>query len=92
LTQNSDSCRHFGSPVRTDFTPRTTRINPRPSDMGGKMKWKLAVRANWMRCSISVDNGTSGGVRRDGPPDAGGVYRWPMAPRAEDTATDHGLP
>ena len=31
--------------------PMATSMMPRPIESGGKMKWKLAVTANWMRDS-----------------------------------------
>ena len=36
--------------------PMTTSISPSPIDRGGKMKWKLAVNANWTRDSVSASN------------------------------------
>src|SRR6187549_3090437 len=33
--------------------PMTTSIRPSPIERGGKMKWKLAVSANWIRESSS---------------------------------------
>ena len=40
--------------MRTDLYPKMISTSPRPSDIGGKMKWKLTVRPNWMRCRSSV--------------------------------------
>src|SRR6187397_298528 len=34
--------------------PMMTSINPSPIERGGKMKWKLAVSANWIRESVSA--------------------------------------
>src|SRR6185369_13966904 len=34
--------------------PMMTSINPSPIESGGKMKWKLAVSANWIRESVSA--------------------------------------
>src|SRR6478735_8575165 len=36
------------------MTPMMTSIRPSPIDRGGKMKWKLAVSANWTRESVSA--------------------------------------
>ena len=35
--------------MRTCFQAIQTKRIPSPIEMGGKMKWKLAVRANWSR-------------------------------------------
>src|SRR6476620_3076227 len=34
--------------------PMMTSNNTRPIERGGKMKWKLAVSANWIRESVSA--------------------------------------
>jgi hypothetical protein len=49
FTQKTEACRQTGSPVRTCFHAIQTKRIPSPIEMGGKMKWKLAVRANWSR-------------------------------------------
>jgi hypothetical protein len=49
LVQKSEAWRQTGSPVRTYFHAIQTMRSPRPIEIGGKMKWKLAVRANWSR-------------------------------------------
>jgi hypothetical protein len=49
LTKKNEAWRQTGSPVRTCFQAIQTIMIPRPMEIGGKMKWKLAVSPNWRR-------------------------------------------
>src|SRR5262245_55279096 len=49
LTQKNEDSRHTSSWVRKYFQLVLQMIRPSPIDSGGKMKWKLAVRANCRR-------------------------------------------
>ena len=44
------------------MTPMMTSIRPSPIDRGGKMKWKLAVSANWTRESVSASTAQAFGA------------------------------